>query len=83
MFGSKGWEERSMSEPIGGIVRNGVVVPDAPLPEGMRVEVRIATRPLPVPPELQEEFDAWDRASDQTLEAFEKMVEGDRQDETR
>ena len=34
------------NEVIGGIVRNGVVVPDSPLPEGVRVDVTISARPL-------------------------------------
>jgi hypothetical protein len=81
MFAVNGWEEGTMSETIGGIVRNGVIVPDAPLPEGMRVEITLSTKPISFTPEEQEEFDAWNRASDQTLEAFERMMakeEGER-----
>jgi hypothetical protein len=49
---------------IGGVVRGGVIVPEgeAELPEGMRVE--IVLRPGSFPPELREEFAAWERASD-------------------
>jgi hypothetical protein len=64
-----------MSEMIGGIVRNGVIVPDTLLPEGIRVDIRISTQPLEVPPELQEEFDAWNRASDRALAAFQPRLE--------
>ena len=53
---------------IQGVVRDGRVVPDAPLPEGARVEVRLL-EPLPeVPPDLQGEFEAWGRASDRALD---------------
>jgi hypothetical protein len=51
---------------VQGVVRDGRVIPDAPLPEGARVEVRLVGPP-DVPPELQAEFDAWGRASDRAL----------------
>jgi hypothetical protein len=53
---------------IPGVVRDGRVVPDAPLPEGARVEVRLVGPPAEVPPDLQAEFEAWGRASDRVLE---------------
>jgi hypothetical protein len=62
---------------VQGVVREGRVVPDSPLPEGARVEVRLAN-PLPeVPADLQAEFEAWGRASDLALARFEAMVEGE------
>jgi hypothetical protein len=63
-------------------VKNGVVVPNVPLPEGAFVEVRVINSPIEVPPELQEEFDAWDRASAKGFETVERLVqegEGDAQ----
>ncbi len=33
-----------MSVPITGVVKNGVVLPDEPLPEGARVEIRVNDR---------------------------------------
>ncbi len=62
-----------MESTVQGVVKDGVIVPDAPLPEGARVEIRVV--PLEMPPELQEEFDAWNRASDHALEMFERMLE--------
>ena len=59
---------------IAGFVKNGVVVPNAPLPEGAFVEVRVLGGPIEVPPELQEEFDAWDRASAESLELVERLA---------
>ncbi len=57
-----------------GVVRDGHVVPDRPLPEGARVEVRLV-RPRPeVPPKLQAEFEAWGRASDRALDLIEKSA---------
>jgi hypothetical protein len=57
---------------VQGIVRDGRVVPDTPLPEGARVEVRLVEPTPAVPPDLQAEFEAWGRASDRALE----LVEG-------
>jgi hypothetical protein len=63
---------------VAGFVKNGVVVPNAPLPEGAFVEVHVISGPVEVPPELQEEFDAWDRASAASLELVERLAgEGD------
>jgi hypothetical protein len=58
-----------MSITVAGFVKNGVVVPNAPLPEGAFVEVRVVNEPIEVSPELQEEFDAWNRASADALES--------------
>jgi len=57
---------------IGGVVKNGVIVPqeDIKLPEGTYVNIII----LSIPPELQAEIDAWDLASDEDLIEFEKML---------
>ena len=64
-----------MSVNVAGFVKNGVVVPNAPLPEGAFVEVRVIHGPIEVPPELQEEFDAWERAGAGTLEMVERLAE--------
>lgn len=64
-----------MSITIAGVVKNGVVVPNAPLPEGAFVEVHVINGPIEVSPDLQEEFDAWDRASAQALELVERLAE--------
>jgi len=67
-----------MSIIIAGFVKNGVVVPNAPLPEGAFVEVHVIRGPIEVPPELQEEFDAWQLAGAETLEMVERLArEGD------
>jgi hypothetical protein len=63
-----------MSTTITGVVTNGVVVPSSPLPEGAQVEIHLQVRPE-VTPELQEEFDGWQRASAGTLEMVERLAE--------
>ena len=66
-----------MDAVVLGVVREGRIVPDSPLPEGARVEVRLAN-PLPeIPAELRAEFEAWGRASDLALTRFEAMLEGE------
>jgi hypothetical protein len=62
------------STVVAGFVKNGVVVPNAPLPEGAFVEVHVIGQPMEVPSELQEEFDAWDRASAESLELVERLA---------
>jgi hypothetical protein len=57
---------------VQGVVRDGRVIPDTPLPEGARVEVRLVGPPPEVSPELQAEFEAWGRASDRAL----RLVDG-------
>ena len=41
-----------MSITITGVVRNGVVVPKAPLPEGAQVEIRVSDAAAPAPAPL-------------------------------
>jgi hypothetical protein len=67
-------EGQAMSEIVAGFVKNGVVVPNAPLPEGAFVEVHVISGPIEVPPELQEEFDAWELASAEALELVERLA---------
>jgi hypothetical protein len=67
-------EGYSMSVTVAGFVKNGVVVPHAPLPEGAFVEVRVIRGPIEVPPELQAELDAWQRASAEALELVERQA---------
>ena len=64
-----------MSVIVAGFVKHGVVVPNAPLPEGAFVEVHVIHGPIEVPPELQEEFDAWQRASAKSLELVERLAQ--------
>lgn len=54
-----------------GVIREGRVVLDYPLPEGTRVEVRVAD-----PPDLREEFAAWGRTSDRALALTDRLNDG-------
>lgn len=45
-----------MSITIAGVVKNGVVVPKAPLPEGAQVEIRFDQTPASVPPTVPAHF---------------------------
>ena len=63
-----------MAVIVAGFVKNGVVVPNVPLPEGALVEVHVIRGPIEVPPELQEELDAWNRASAEALELVERLA---------
>jgi hypothetical protein len=67
-------EDHSMSVIVAGFVKDGVVVPNAPLPEGAFVEVHVIRGPIDVPPELQAELDAWQLASAQSLEVVERLA---------
>jgi hypothetical protein len=58
---------------VTGVVINGVVVPNTPLPEGATVEIQIQRPQLP--PDLQEELDGWDRAGAGTVEMVERLAE--------
>ena len=71
-----------MATPVKGVVQNGLVVPSTPLPEGAHVEIHLAEPPT-VPPELQAEFDAWDRASAQALDLVEELARERGANETR
>jgi hypothetical protein len=67
-------EARHMSMTTAGFVKNGVVVLNAPLPEGAFVEVHVVGGPIEVPPALPEEFDGWNRASAESLELVERLA---------
>jgi len=69
-----------MSITITGVVKNGVVLPDAPLPEGKQVEIRVNDEP-DIPPELQEELAAWQRSSADALLLVERLAQESEADE--
>ena len=63
-----------MSLTVSGFVKNGVVVPNAPLPEGAFVEVHVVSEAIDVPPELQAELKAWQQAGAEALEVVERLA---------
>jgi hypothetical protein len=64
-----------MAVTVWGIVKEGVVMPETPLPEGTRVQILLPDVPTEIPPELQAEFDAWAVASAQALELVERLAQ--------
>jgi hypothetical protein len=63
-----------MSVVVRGFVKNGVIGPNAPLPEGAFVEVHVISGPIDIPPELQAELEAWQRAGAESLELVERLA---------
>ena len=61
---------------IHGVIRGGVVVPDRrlTLPEGTEVEISFVLTELPQ--ELQAEFEAWNRASDDAWALMDEWEHG-------
>jgi hypothetical protein len=76
-------EENSMANSVGGIVKDGLVVPHSPLPEGAHVEIRVLDGALAVPPDLQEELEAWQRAGAEALELVERLARESEANEKR
>jgi hypothetical protein len=74
-------EGHAMSIVVAGFVKNGVVVPNAPLPEGAFVEVHVIRGPIDMPPELQAELDAWQLAGAEGLELVERLAQEGEADE--
>ena len=63
-----------MSNTTWGVVKDGVIIPDTALPEGVRVEIVPHDEPGKIPPELQNEFDAWELASSHALDLVERQA---------
>jgi hypothetical protein len=59
---------------IRGIVKEGKIIPQTPLPEGLEVEIALPEQTFLVPPDLQAEFDAWSLGSAEALELVERLV---------
>ena len=64
------------SEPIWGVVKNGVVVPHGPLPEGAWVQITIPPEEvIEFTPEERAEFEAWRAASPRAFEHILRLEE--------
>ena len=72
-----------MAPPVRGVVKNGLIVPATPLPEGAQVEIRLCEALPDVPPDLQAELQAWQRASAKALELVERLAQEDPGHEAR
>ena len=63
------------TQVILGVVKNGLVVPHSPLPEGADVEIHVRADALETPPDLQEELDAWQRARANAFQLVDSTTE--------
>ena len=68
-----------MSTTITGVVTNGVIVPNLPLPEGAHVEIHMSQ----VPSELRAELAAWQQGSAEALALVERLAEEEEGNEKR
>ena len=68
-------EDGMMVTTIWGVVKDGRVLPESPLPEGAQVEIRLYDMPPGVSPQLQEELEAWEGASSEALELVERLAQ--------
>jgi hypothetical protein len=66
-------KEKIMSTIITGIVTNGVIIPDSPLPEGAFVEIHLHDA-LEIPADLLQELAAWQQASSEALTLVERLT---------
>ena len=64
-----------MPDFIIGVVKNGVVISDTPLPEGAQVQIQLHGEIPEVPLELREELAAWQQASANALALVERIAE--------
>jgi hypothetical protein len=66
-----------------GVVKDGVVVPDSLVPEGAWVQIWLTDIPTEFPPDLQAEFEAWNKLSAKALETVEQLAQEMERDEAR
>lgn len=64
-----------MPTNIWGVVREGVVVPSVPLPEGAHVQIQLSTTMADLPPDLRAELEAWQGASAEALNLVERLAQ--------
>lgn len=72
-----------MSITIAGVVKNGVIIPNSPLPEGAHVEIHLGDESTDMPQELQDDLLAWQHASADALELVERLAKESDTDEKR
>lgn len=57
-----------------GVVQGGIIIPQTTLPEGTIVQITVRDTTT-MPPDLQEEFDAWAIGNAGSLELVEELAE--------
>ncbi len=65
-----------------GVVKNGVIVPNMPIPDGVWVEITFEEGQQAFTPDEREEFADWRRLSAGSVEHAETAAQGDADDET-
>jgi hypothetical protein len=68
---------------VTGVVMNGIVVPNSPLPEGARVEIYLDPSSIEMEPELKEELMAWQQGNAEALALVERLAQEDEANEKR
>jgi hypothetical protein len=63
-----------MASVILGIVREGKIVPQAPLPEGLQVQITVPEEVV-IPEDLQAELDAWSQGNAEALATVEQLAD--------
>ena len=63
-----------MAAMILGVVRDGKIVPEASLPEGLQVQITVPAEVV-IPEELQAEMEAWSQGNAAALAMVEQLAE--------
>ena len=63
-----------MDAIIWGVVREGKIVPQSPLPDGLQVQITVPEETV-IPQELQAELDAWSLGNAEALVTVEELAE--------
>jgi len=64
-----------MANTVWGVVKDGIVMPHSPLPEGAHVKIHVCAVPLEVSPQLQEKLAAQQQAGANPLEFLEHLIQ--------
>lgn len=63
-----------MSDTIWGIVRDGKIIPQTPLPDGLQVQIMVP-EDVVIPEELRAELAAWSQGNAEALAMVEQLAE--------
>jgi hypothetical protein len=63
-----------MAATIWGVVHDGKIVPQAPLPEGLKVQISVP-EDVVIPEELEAELDAWSLGNAEALALVDRLAE--------
>ncbi len=63
-----------MAETIWGVVQDGKIIPQTPLPDGLQVQITVPEDAV-IPEELQAELAAWSQGNAEALAMVEELAE--------